>query len=231
MENIFFLVLLASGRPRPLAIADRGEQEERRSRAARRYAAKASGGALAPRQSSALPRKARKNESAVSWKRSVCRQLCAAATRAAADTAACTETKSERQFLPVDPFPVPRPRRPEQPPPVAVPTTSSIPAAPPPLPQSPPPLPTAQTTMFGEQPRQPAARSSTAADFEVQEVGDATVEEARTSAAGQKGRQAAPPRTAGIAARLATAEGLRDAVILREIFGPPRSMQPIEPGR
>ena len=31
----------------------------------------------------------------------------------------------------------------------------------------------------------------------------------------------------GFAARLANADGLRDAIILREIFGPPRSMQPL----
>jgi hypothetical protein len=30
------------------------------------------------------------------------------------------------------------------------------------------------------------------------------------------------------AIRLATAEGLRSAIILREIFGPPRSMRPLE---
>ncbi|MFN2476734.1 MAG: hypothetical protein ABR526_10400 [Chthoniobacterales bacterium] len=34
------------------------------------------------------------------------------------------------------------------------------------------------------------------------------------------------PRT-GVAARLASADGLRDAIILREIFGPPSSMQPL----
>lgn len=32
---------------------------------------------------------------------------------------------------------------------------------------------------------------------------------------------------AGFAARLANADALRDAIILREIFGPPRSMQPL----
>ncbi|MDQ6625925.1 MAG: hypothetical protein M3Y69_07285 [Verrucomicrobiota bacterium] len=31
----------------------------------------------------------------------------------------------------------------------------------------------------------------------------------------------------GLAARLANADGLRDAIVLREIFGPPRSMQPL----
>jgi hypothetical protein len=35
-------------------------------------------------------------------------------------------------------------------------------------------------------------------------------------------------RRSGLAARLANGDGLRDAIILREIFGPPRSMQPLE---
>lgn len=32
----------------------------------------------------------------------------------------------------------------------------------------------------------------------------------------------------GLVTRLANADGLRDAILLREIFGPPRSMQPLE---
>src|SRR5207237_8620198 len=32
-----------------------------------------------------------------------------------------------------------------------------------------------------------------------------------------------------IAALLGSASGLRDAIILREIFGPPRSLQPLDP--
>jgi hypothetical protein len=45
-----------------------------------------------------------------------------------------------------------------------------------------------------------------------------------------------PARSSGViradqstfAARLATKQNLRDAIVLREIFGPPRSLQPVD---
>ena len=135
----------------------------------------------------------------------------------------------QRQFLPVDPFPIPRAQRAEAPPPPAVPTTPAIPAAPPPLP--PPPLPTRETSVFAKPaPRHPA-RVSTTPEFEVQDVAADAREDAGTEARAPKDRHA-PAVTSqsrgGIAARLASPQALRDAVILREIFGPPRSMQPID---
>jgi hypothetical protein len=137
---------------------------------------------------------------------------------------------AKRQFLPVDPFPIPHARRAEQPPPVAVPTTPSIPAPPPPVPAAPsPPLPTRETTVFADPVRQRATHTSTASDFEVQELGGG-LEDAQSTEPSKRPRAAAR-QSEGIAARLATAQGLRDAVVLREIFGPPRSMQPIDSSR
>ena len=67
-----------------------------------------------------------------------------------------------------------------------------------------------------------------AADFEVRDIDDVAADYGRAQ------RAAAQPSVAArttLAARLATAEGLRDAIVLREIFGSPRSMQPLEPHR
>ena len=137
---------------------------------------------------------------------------------------------AKRQLLPVDPFPVPRARRAEQPPPVAVPTTPAIPVAPTPAPPplAPPPLPTRETTVFAEPIRQRAPQASTASEFEVQDVTGAAAEALQADGPSSGRRTRAPAEPRGIAARLATAQGLRDAVVLREIFGPPRSMQPID---
>jgi hypothetical protein len=38
-----------------------------------------------------------------------------------------------------------------------------------------------------------------------------------------------PANKQGILSKLASSQGLRDAIILREIFGPPRSLQPLDP--
>ncbi len=70
-----------------------------------------------------------------------------------------------------------------------------------------PPLPTRETSLF-------VAPAAAASEFEVHEVG---------ARARQSGATAAP---SSFAARLATPQSLRDAIVLREIFGPPRSMQP-----
>jgi hypothetical protein len=68
----------------------------------------------------------------------------------------------------------------------------------------------------------------------VRDIDEATEEPARSTAA--RASAASRKKTASaardsVAARLATPEGLRDAMVLREIFGPPRSMQPLEPHR
>ena len=151
----------------------------------------------------------------------------------------------KRTSMPVDPFPVPRRSLPT-PPPVVV-------AAPPPLPQqpapvSPPPLippapsaappaprlPTRQTTVFAEFPPSRSPFDAPAAEFEVRDISDIreeASERAGTEAAIGGTARGDAARQASLAARLASAEGLRDAIILREIIGPPRSMQPLEPGR
>ena len=135
----------------------------------------------------------------------------------------------KRQFMPVDPFPIPRTHRAEPTPPVVVAAPPVVPAAPPPLP--PPPLPTRETTVFAEPTPHRGERASAVAEFEVQDLLGAAAEreDAPTQKARRAGEQSKRPR--GIAARLANAEGLRDAIVLREIFGPPRSMQPLDPGR
>jgi hypothetical protein len=136
---------------------------------------------------------------------------------------------ANREFQPIDPFPRPQIPRAEQPPPPAVPTTPAIPA-PPAIPAAPPSrLPTRETTVFAEPIRQRSARSATASEFEVQDVTGVAVDDLPSDRAASSGKRAAGrAETRGIAARLATAQGLRDAVVLREIFGPPRSMQPID---
>ena len=114
-----------------------------------------------------------------------------------------------RKIRPIDPFPAPRDRGVEPLPPVA--------SAPPPLPPVTTvtavaaPLPTPETTML----RQAAAGSSSVSEFEVQDVGS-------TRSIGGK----FTPAT--LTAQLTTKSGLRDVIVLREIFGPPRSMQTLD---
>jgi hypothetical protein len=89
--------------------------------------------------------------------------------------------------------------------------------APPPLPEAPkirtatppPPLPIESATK----------RSTTAPDFEVREV------------ARQTSSEPLPETRYPTAARikLGTPQDLRTAIVLREIFGPPRSLQPLDP--
>ncbi len=117
----------------------------------------------------------------------------------------------KRKFLPVDPFPVPSARLNQPAPPlppvvVAPPLASSgrVPALPP------PPLPTPATTVFRASPGLPAP----AAEFEVHEI---ELDRTEKETAGLE----------SLASRLATPQGLREAIVLREIFGPPRSMQPL----
>jgi hypothetical protein len=68
-------------------------------------------------------------------------------------------------------------------------------------------------------------------EFEVRDVTEA-VDELPPVRGGKASAQR--PRSApelALAARLRSPEGLRDAIVLREIFGPPRSMQPVDFGR
>ena len=136
-----------------------------------------------------------------------------------------------RKTLPVDPFPSPRgglpippvvaapaPPPPPQPPPLIPPRPSPTPAA--------PPLLTRETTVLGD------ATTGRPADFDVRDI-DAGYEDVWRSAPvrGKKSGTADPAAAmpATLAARLRNREALRDAIILREVFGPPRSMQPLEP--
>ncbi len=107
------------------------------------------------------------------------------------------------KIMPVDSFPAPRGRRVDPRPPVAA----------PPLP---PPVYTPSAFPPAEPTRRKRARVAEAASsaFEVQDLG-AALHPRKTEAA-----------NAALVARLATPQGLRDAIVLREIFGPPRSMQP-----
>lgn len=117
----------------------------------------------------------------------------------------------DRKFLPVDPFPVPSARAAQKSPtPVVV--------APPPLPTVaiPPlaeakPLPTREIRATA----MPDPWAVTTSGFDLQEVGAAD-KSTKSDSGG-----------AALAARLASPQGLRDAIVLREIFGTPRGLQPL----
>jgi hypothetical protein len=138
----------------------------------------------------------------------------------------------DRKFLPVDPFPVPTARRPQEPPPVVVVAPPPVVQAPP-APIAPPPLPNRETTVFTEPLRPSGASRTSSATFEVQDLdASAAEDQARDSRLVTSSRAAtASSDVTSVAGRLANAQGLRDAIVLREIFGPPRSMQPLDPVR
>lgn len=124
---------------------------------------------------------------------------------------------------PVDPFPRPRVDLPPAPAPAPV-------AAPPPaIPPAPPPLPPRQTTVFAQSSpkRAPLPAAPSPLERDVWEMPPESI-----ASESQSGTRARPPQSitvpASLAARLATQQGLRDAMVLREIFGPPRSLQPLE---
>ena len=137
----------------------------------------------------------------------------------------------KRKAPPIDPFPrggfpippvvvakpAPPPPLPQQP--VAPAQPPLFPAPPSATPTAPSPLPTRETTVFV-----PAAP----VEFEVRDVAEAIEE--LSPMGGAKGRSQTRGTTPQLtlAARLRSAEGLRDAIVLREIFGPPRSMQPVD---
>lgn len=125
--------------------------------------------------------------------------------------AAPQPARADRKFMPVDAFPVPRGR--SNVPPVVV-------AAPPPLPVETAPAEkvtrkTKPAVVVGNVPPIRLPRTMLSSAFEVQELG--ADEEAEATSA----------MTSSLISRLGTSQGLRDAIVLREIFGPPRSLQPL----
>lgn len=101
-------------------------------------------------------------------------------------------------FSPLPPLTTVPPPLPPEPPPVAV--------AP-----APPPLPMAERIF------KPALVQETG--FEVRDVAKQTTSEPSLYS------RPAPAELSSVRAKLASPQGLRDAIILREIFGPPRSLQ------
>jgi hypothetical protein len=98
----------------------------------------------------------------------------------------------------------------------------------PPLTTVPPPPPASPTLATPAPPPLPIRRIFTPAPvqeagFEVRDLGLQTASDlvpvARRTAAEQQ----------GLSVRLRSPQGLRDAIILREIFGPPRSLQALDP--
>jgi len=113
--------------------------------------------------------------------------------------------------------------------PPITPTLPPLTTAPPPLPEYPAPAPQPMTTVASEQIA--PLRTREPAVFEVAPVQPTTTSKVRRDAAMRSGltssRNVARDLTP-LAARLATAEGLRDAIVVREVFGPPRSLQTID---
>jgi hypothetical protein len=101
----------------------------------------------------------------------------------------------------------------------------------PPLTTIPPPLPAkmVSTTKPPPLPRTVEPRKFTpavASDLLFEIRGPGRAEEA---AAVSRRADISPAGPSGLVARLATRQALRDAIVLREIFGPPRSLQPLDP--
>ncbi|MGI8481067.1 MAG: hypothetical protein ACR2MF_03215, partial [Chthoniobacterales bacterium] len=113
--------------------------------------------------------------------------------------------------------------------PPITPTLPPLTTAPPPLPEYPAPAPQPMTPAASEQIA--PARTREPAVFEVAPVQPTTTSKVQRDAATRSGltssRNVARDQMS-LAARLATADGLRDAIVLREIFGPPRSLQTID---
>ena len=132
----------------------------------------------------------------------------------------------KRKVLPVDPFPIPRTRLPEPP---VITTPPPVVVVPPPV-VAEAPAPAAWRTTVITAPVVTTVQR-TAPEFEVAEL-DWQTEEATQATSGTAGgapvRQDVVAADRSWAARLATPESLRDAIVLREIFGAPRSMQGTE---
>jgi hypothetical protein len=97
----------------------------------------------------------------------------------------------------------------------------------PPLTSAPPPLPVPLTPAAPPPPPIPIQRVFTPApvqeaNFEVRDLG------AQTSSGLVPGSRRSIAQQQSLSVKLRSAQGLRDAIILREIFGPPRSLQALE---
>jgi hypothetical protein len=127
-----------------------------------------------------------------------------------------------------------QPRGAQPPPPVARRSTVRrvvTPAPPPfgsplpPLKTAPPPLPSAlepapmPAQLQQPQVMRPAPLSEPT--FEIRAPGE-------TDDPSRKSAKVARPEPSTLGGRLKTAQSLRDAIVLREIFGPPRSLQPVD---
>lgn len=137
---------------------------------------------------------------------------------------------AKRTIPPIDPFPMPRGRVEPSRPPVATATPPPLvlPAPPPiPTPPVPAPMPPRETTVLARSLREKTASLTNAADFEVQVIGGTSAEDfIPASGAATPGQDQPANARESLAARLATEQGMRDAMVLQEIFGRPRSMQP-----
>jgi hypothetical protein len=127
---------------------------------------------------------------------------------------------------PIDPFPVPRttsrpPAPPTQPPPIIP------PVAPPPA-YDRPLRPRREQPTYTTTPRKPETVRRAASAFEVQDLSLEIADDFPPTPFGDEPVATGALPTGGFRARLATPEGLREAIVLREIFGPPRSMQPLD---
>ncbi len=128
-----------------------------------------------------------------------------------------------KTILPVDPFPTGRQQFPPFFPSPAKPTAPET--SPPAL-----PLSTAGTTMLAEPKREPIRSVDYNVDRNAERLAGEVLAAVQPASSGGGDTRKRDART-GVAARLATSEGLRDAIVLREIFGPPRSMQPLDLAR
>src|SRR4051812_48523143 len=144
-----------------------------------------------------------------------------------------TEEERIRRFLDA----LGQPRGAQPPPPVARRTTVPRPVAQvpplvrsplPPLKTVPPPLPSGfepiqRPPPMAEEakPQFLAPRPATEPRFEIRPLGESEDQPRRAD-------KVARPDLSSFAGRLKTAQSLRDAIVLREILGPPRSLQPVE---
>ncbi len=117
----------------------------------------------------------------------------------------------QRKIQPVDSFPAPRASTFTKPPVAPTLPPVTVPAPGPPIPVLAPP--------------RSATPTRAASTFEVADVSWKT-EEAPTGDLATRPAVAAADQS--WSARLAQPRALRDAIILREIFGPPRSLQPVD---
>lgn len=204
MENIFFLILVAIvGLIRWLSQA---AENKRNAEAERRSAPPATAVPSAPMAPSTEEERVRKFFEALGVPVGTAPSPKAPPRRVVTPKAA----PADRKFMPVDPFPVPRGRAT---------TPPSAPTTPPPLPVAPAPAPQitrpAQITVSKKAAIE-MPRSMTSSEFEVQDFDAFAIRS-----------NAESPSESSLVGRLATGQGLRDAIILREIFGPPLSMQPL----